>query len=420
LQAKHRILVAMSASMVLGYLPWYNFSAVLKYIAGDLHFNSSDTGLIISVFQVGYVAVVLFSGWLADRIGTKKVLAGATLLTAVFSALFAVLGQGLVSTLLLRLATGAACGGIYAPGMALLSNWFPPNERGRALGAYTGALVAAYAGGYFVAGPVAASYGWRTGVMVTSVPVFVAFLIILFFVKDNPREANALQFDGALNPAGVYHAPRGGWGGPALVSMAYMGHMWELYAFWGWVGPFMIAASASAGRSLQDAASLGTLLAAIVVLIGAPASLLWGMAADKIGRTKSIVIAAVFSLVANLGFGYLFGRSLVVVVAVGLWIGFWVIADSAIYKAALTDMVEPRVRTTVLGVQSAVGYSMTIFAPIIFGRILQHYNGNANPTEATVWGPAFLVLGLGALVAPTLTLVLRRHPQAVLLGGGRR
>lgn len=205
-----------------------------------------------------------------------------------------------------------------------------------------------------------------------------------------------------------------------MVTASYMGHMWELYAFWGWIGPFMVASSTAVGYTAQGAAALGTQLAALIVLIGAPASLIWGIVSDKVGRTRAIMIAAFCSLLANLFFGYLYGQSLVLVVAVGLWIGFWVIADSAIYKAGLTDMISSKVRTTMLGVQSAVGFTMTIFAPLIFGRILQAYNGTVNPTEAKVWGPAFLALGLGALISPLFALLLRRHPQSYSMGSGKR
>lgn len=408
-----KILIWMVISMILGYLPWYNFSAVVKYIAKELNLTAADTGMIISAFQLGYVVIVVFTGWLADKIGTKAIVAWATLLTGIFSTMFAYLTNSLASALILRVLTGAACGAIYAPGMALLSNWFPPAQRGYALGAYTGALVAAYAGSYFVAGPVAASHGWRMGVLATSLPVFIAFLIVWFLVEEKPKEPE-LQFDGALP------APEGGWAGPIWITASYMGHMWELYAFWGWIGPFMVANALAAGFQPDAAAALGSRLAALIILTGAPAVWLWGMVADKWGRTKAIIVGALCSLIANLFFGFLYGKSLALVVLVGLWIGFWVISDSAIYKAGLVDMTSPKVRTTVLGVQSAVGFSMTIFAPIIFGKVLQYFNGPVPPTEVKIWWPGFTLLGLGALLAPIAALITRSLPQSELMAGGKR
>jgi MFS family permease len=104
------------------------------------------------------------------------------------------------------------------------------------------------------------------------------------------------------------------------------------------------------------------------------------------------------------------------VVLVGLWLGFWVIADSGIYKAGLTELVHAHRRTLALGIQSAAGYSLTIVSPMVFGNLLEAANGaGVDPTSATSWGIPFLVLGLGAILAPIAALILRRLPEAKLL-----
>lgn len=418
---KNRTLLLMVIALFLGYLPWYNFSAVVKYIATDFSLTPGDTGLILSAFQLGYVVIVVITGWLADKVGPKKVVAWATLLTAISSTAFAFLAKDFTSVLLLRLATGLSAGAIYAPGMALLSNWFAPAQRGKALGAYTAGLVAASAGGYFVAAPLAASYSWQTGILATSIPVFLAALIVFFFIDEKPE--GGLSYDGApgLTMGGslVKPAPEGGYKGPVLLTGSYMGHMWELYAFWGWIGPFMVACASAVGYTDPEAVKLGGLLAALIILIGAPAVYITGLAADKYGRTKTIMVAASCSLIPQFFFGYMYGWSLPLVVMVGVWIGFWVIADSAIYKAGLTEMTNPEIRTTVLGIQSAVGYSMTILAPMAFGWFLEYLNPGVETTAATIWGPCFVMLGIGALFAPFLAYLTRKVPQAKLMTDGK-
>lgn len=423
---KYRILIFMCLSMLLGYLPWYNFSAVLNYIAAEFNLTSGDTGIILASIQFGYIIVVLLTGWLSDRIGEDKVVAWATLITGIFSTLFIWLAQGFKSILILRLLTGLSAGAIYAPGVSLLSNWFNSGERGMAIGAYTGALTASYAGGYFIASPLAAAYGWRTGVLWTSLPVFIAAFILFFLVKNKPakEEGSAFSPEEKETPFiadknGARPAPEGGYKGPVVITASYMGHMWELYAFWGWIGPFLVACSYAAGYQESAAASLGGFLAAIVILFGAPAVYLWGIYADKAGRTKAIIIAAFCSLLAELVLGNMYGHSLIITTIIAFWIGFWVIADSAIYKAGLTEMVSPRIRTTSLAVQSAIGYTMTIAAPICFGKILDFQNGLVNPIYATKWSLPFFLLGIGALFSPLFALVLRRLPQAKLLAKGK-
>ena len=91
---KNRTLLVMTLSMTLGYMPWYNFSAVLKYLADEFHLSASDTGWILASFQAGYVIVVGVTGWLGDRISLKKIAFWATLITGIFSTLFVLGGQG--------------------------------------------------------------------------------------------------------------------------------------------------------------------------------------------------------------------------------------------------------------------------------------------------------------------------------------
>ena len=152
---------------------------------------------------------------------------------------------------------------------------------------------------------------------------------------------------------------------------------------------------------------------------GAPAVYIMGLAADKWGRTKAIIVAATASLIPEFFFGYMLDAPLWMTVGVGLWIGFWVIADSAIYKAGLTDMISDKVRGTILGIQSAVGFSMTVLAPIAFGALLGKLNGGVASAEATVWGPCFVMLGIGALLAPLLSWATRKSAQAKLMTGGK-
>jgi len=286
--------------------------------------------------------------------------------------------------------------------------------------------VAAYAGGYFVAAPLAAKYGWRTGILWTSLPAFVAAAVVAFFVKDppvpsadrfRPHPIKPLQ---KVSGAAVDPAPRGGFAGPLLLTVAYIGHMWEQYAFWGWLGPFLVAVATAAGMGPNESALWGGRTAALVILLGAPASWIWGMMADRKGRTWAIAVAAGLSLMGEMILGSLVGRSLVVVVAVAAWIGFWVVADSAVYKAALIEMTEVNSRGLYLGLQSAVGYVVTIVAPVVFGKVLEASNGAVPTSQMRVWAPAFVALGAGALVAPVGAMLLRATKQALLMGSGKK
>jgi MFS family permease len=169
----------------------------------------------------------------------------------------------------------------------------------------------------------------------------------------------------------------------------------------------------------DQAVSWGGTIVAGIILLGAPSSWLWGIVADKKGRTFAIIVAGACSVAGQIILGYLFGQSMVLIILVGGWIGFWAISDGAVYKAGLVEMVSPKICGFCLSLQSAVGFGITIVSPAVFGIILAWYNGNIEPSGVTIWAPAFLVLALGGMFAPINAFVLRRFPQAKLMCDGK-
>lgn len=422
---KNKVLLLMSLSILFGYVPYYNFSSVVKYLAMEFSLTPADTGLIMSATVAGYVVIVILSGMLADRIGPKKVVVAATLLSGVFSTVFALFAHNMTTILILRLACGMASGGIYPPGMALLSNWFEPQERGGAIGTYSAAIMGSSVIGYFVCAPLAAAYGWRMGILLTSIPVFIGFIIAIF-VPEKP----AVQFDGPSVAgaedsvlgglsAKVLPAPEGGYKGPIYIILSYMGHMWEL-GWQQWIGPAMVAAASLSGMATDQAVVWGGFIAGFTILVAVPSVLVVGFLADKFGRTASIMLCAICSSIPQFILGYLIGRaSLTIVIIVACWVGFWLVADTSIFKAGLTEMASDKIRGTFLGVQGAIGALMTVISPLIVGYVLQYFNGPIDPTAATNWWAAFAIFGVGGLLAPVAAFLLRLTPQAKLMAGGK-
>ena len=115
--------------------------------------------------------------------------------------------------------------------------------------------------------------------------------------------------------------------------------MWELYAFWGWIGPFLVATQIAGGVPTDQAVSTGGTIAAPIILLGVPASWLWGVMADRKGRTFAIMVGSICGAIAEFFLGGLFGYPFATVVIVAAWIGFWVVSDTAIFKAGLLEIL---------------------------------------------------------------------------------
>jgi hypothetical protein len=118
----------------------------------------------------------------------------------------------------------------------------------------------------------------------------------------------------------------------------------------------------------------------------------------------------VVSGLACLGAGLVFGRSLAVVVPFVLVWGVAIVADSAQFSAAVSELAEGAYVGTALTLQTAVGFLLTTLSiglvPVV--------------AEAVGWRWAFLPLAAGPAVGTLAMLVLRRLPEATALAGGRR
>lgn len=413
------ILLFLSLGLFFASLPWYNFSAVAPELAKEFGLSASQIGAIISAFQIGYVVVVLFTGWLSDKIGPKRVIVTASLLAGIFSTLFALIANTFSSILILRVLSGLATGAIYVPGMALLTQWFAANERGKALSLFTVAIPLAGAASYLVTGWFAARWGWRAGILATSLPAFIGFFCVALLVQER-RQAKDPDSDAAATSARMARATVFKWSMmvPAvLITVAYMGHMWELYGHNSWLGPFLHSALLAAGGDVTKAVAQSGMLASVSIFVGVPATMLCGILADKYGRIRIIMLSSMASFVGTCLVGFSYGRPMGMVVAVSMWIGAWVIADTAMYKAVLTEVVPERFLGTALGLQSVAGFGMTALSPAAFGVLLERYNPGQIVADAALWWPSYLALALPALLAPLATTMLimwqKRHPGEI-------
>jgi MFS family permease len=134
--------------------------------------------------------------------------------------------------------------------------------------------------------------------------------------------------------------------------------------------------------------------------------------ADRLGRTTLTIAAMALSGTSAIVAGLLFGAPTAVVLAVVVVWGITVVADSAQFSTAISELAPPGTAGSALALQTAAGFLLTSITIVGIGLI--------DPGSQPSWALAFGILALGPLVGIVAMWRLRRRPEAVKMAGGRR
>ncbi len=401
LSVRWRILGILCLGEICGMSLWFSATAVAPALSSVWHLSAAtQTWLTLSV-QMGFVAGTLASAILnlPDVVPVRRLFAVSSWLAALANlAILAVPTSTPWGVLALRFATGALLAGVYPIGMKMAAGWFV-RERGLAIGAVVGALTLGSAAPHLFSGLFVA--GWRPVLVSASVAAAAGGLLLLATFRDGPFAAPAPRFEPAFAARAVRDR------GVRLALTGYLGHMWELYAMWAWVPAFILASFRQA--RLPGATSAANLMAFAVIGVGAAGCGSAGWLADRLGRSLVTIVAMAVSGACALSVGLLFGANPAWTGVVLIIWGFTVVADSAQFSAAITELSEVRFTGTALTLQTSLGFLLTM-ASIRLLPVFQQMVG---------WRFAMALLALGPVVGILGMAALQRSPYAARIAGGR-
>ena len=381
---------------------WFSASAVIPALKQEFGISAGQAALFTASVQAGFVVGALLSAVfsLADRIKPQLFFMLSTLLATAANATLLILDPTEIWVAVPRFITGLCMAGIYPVGMKIATSW-AKGDMGLLVGLLVGALTIGSAFPHFF--NAFGGLDWRFAIAAASVvSLGAAFAVLLVKVGPNMGRTPPFRWANAFRA----------WTTPSLrlANCGYLGHMWELYAMWAWLGLFleesyrvvMSADNASFWARLATFAAMG--------IGGGAGSMIAGAMADRLGRTTITIWAMSISGTCALITGFLFGAPPLLLFAVCFIWGASVVADSAQFSASIAELSELDLVGTMLTMQTCLGFLLTMVTVYLASAL----------TDAFGWGVAFATLALGPLFGIIAMARLRAHPDAVKLASGRR
>ncbi len=386
------ILPVIVLSQFAGTSLWFVGNAVLPELKQAMGLSQYALSHVTSAVMLGFIGGTLVFGILslADRYSPVKLFFISSMMGALTNAAVAWLASDAASLFALRFITGFFIAGIYPVGMKIAADWYEKGL-GKALGFLVGALVLGTAFPHLLKNREF-ELPWRTVIACTSVFAAAGGLLMLGLVGDGPfrKKAEAFQWNAT---AEIFRNKK--WRQAAL---GYFGHMWELYAFWGFV-PVILGLYAQKHNSYLNI----PLLSFLIIGCGSISCVAGGYMSLKKGSAKVAAAALFISGVCCLVSPLIYQLPLFFFLSVLFIWSMSVVMDSPQFSTLVAAYAPDHLKGTALKIYNAIGFTITTISLVITDRIFysESFFGGEN---------SLVLLGLGALIGlPGMLRLIRNQ-----------
>ncbi len=338
---------------------WFVSAAILPEMTAEAGLSEARGAALSTAVQLGFVvgAIGFAIAGLADRLDPRRVFFVSALVAAGANALLLATPVGGDLQIALRGLTGACLAGVYPVGMTIAVGW-GDRDRGLLVGLLVGALTLGSATPHLIA--LLGGVDWRTTVAAASIVCATSAALALgtrLGPHHKRRDVGARALDlAAIRVAWTNRRVR-------LAYAGYLGHMWELYAFWAWCGAIATAsfsiAVANGSSAALDVETAGRLTAFAAIALGGLACVPLGIVADRIGKARAARATMIASALAGTGAALAFGGPVWLMATLLVLWGITIIPDSAQFSALVADAAPADAVGSLMTLQTALGFALT-------------------------------------------------------------
>jgi MFS family permease len=370
-----RSLFAAQAGWMLDAMDVLLYTFALTTIQKEFQFDSKTAGGLASVTLLASAMGGIIFGVIADYIGRKKALIATILIYSLCSAGTAT-AQNLWQLILWRSLLGLGMGGEWSSGAVLVSETWPAEHRGKAIGI----MQSGWALGYILAALVSAlilpRFGWRALFLVGVLPALLTIWIRRRVSEPEVWKAAQTTPAAMRQLSQFFKEKLGEIFKPSLLRRTLIATLltsFVLFAYWGiftWLPGFLSKPLAEGGAGMSIVKTSGWI---IPLQIGAFFGYLsFGFIADRFGRKPAFIFYLVAAAILVPIYGQM-ARSDTALMILGPFIGFFGSGYFSLFGAMLAELFPTKVRGTGQGFAYNAGRAFSALAPYMIGGLADIY-----------------------------------------------
>ena len=357
-----KALVAASLGWMLDSFDVMLYALVLAVLMTDLGMDKATGGSLASLTLVASAIGGVLFGVIADRFGRVRALVMSILIYSVFTAACG-FAQTVRQLAVFRVFLGIGMGGEWASGAALVSETWPSEHRGKALGLMQSSWAIGYAVAAAVTAIVLPIWGWRAVFFVGILPA----LFTLWIRRDvaEPEIWRARVESG--KPRGSLRDIFRGSLLPLTIALTLM-NACIMFAWWGfnlWIPAYLSLPINEGGIGLSAYAMSGFIIAMQVGMWCGYVT--FGFASDIFGRKRTYVIYVLTA--ALLILAYTSTRSPSALLVLGPLVAFFGTGSFSGFGAVTAEIYQTDIRATAQGFTYNIGRLASALAPFVVGSL---------------------------------------------------